>query len=197
MKNLLFMNIALNKMKDMEFIKKILTIIMYILAGGAAFSGLFLLIGMTIQLATLPGAVIFFGILFTLAIGVVFYIVTHTILIRAVEVRDIQLDEYPILTLISKLIKVVGEVYISFMLPSSIAIGILIIITGADYSIYNLLDPFMYIGFFEMIGYGVNVLDGFLIIFIGVMTSLVAFFTSYGIAEIIGLVKDIAKKSKK
>ncbi len=197
MKNLLFMNIALNKMKDMEFIKKILTIIMYILAGGAAFSGLFLLIGMTIQLATLPGAVIFFGILFTLAIGVVFYIVTHTILIRAVEVRDIQLDEYPILTLISKLIKVVGEVYISFMLPSSIAIGILIIITGADYSIYNLLDPFMYIGFFEMIGYGVNVLDGFLIIFIGVMTSLVAFFTSYGIAELIGLVKDIAKKSKK
>lgn len=122
--------------------------------------------------------------------------VVHVLIARANYINKIQLSHYPILTLISKLIKIIGEVYITFLFPICIAMGFFVIFSSSDYLSYMLLEPFRFTGVFTFIGYGYhfNPMDGLTVMIFGLFASLTIFFATYGISELITLIVNVGKK---
>ena len=201
MKNFLFMGKVLDKFNDVEFIKKLVIICLRVVAGLISLGGLFFVFALLSEIfrGYLGGATAFLGLIFTLIFGIIVYMVVHVILIRANNFKNLGLKTYPILTIIAKLVKVMGEVYITFILPITILLGIFIIFSSGDNQSYLLLEPFTFTGAFGFIShvYYLEPIDGLLVIFFGFYASLVAFFTTYGLSELIKLLTYIGRNTRK
>ena len=192
MNKVFFMEGLLKKIGDVNFIKGVVHKALCAIAGFIAIMGFFIFFQILTELGRLPGAMTFVGFIFALAVIVITYIVVHTLVIRASEFKNLKLDKYPMITMISRLIRLVGEVFASYMIPFSVAMGLLIIFSsgGDNYIIYYLLEPFPFVP-----GLGAIVtVTGIFVMLWGLIVSLGAFLIAYAISELLILFTDIANK---
>jgi hypothetical protein len=128
-------------------------------------------------------------ILFQLLFVVALYMVAHTLFIRAQNIAELPESEFYVIPIVAIALKLVGELYASFVAVMSVAGGILIwLMRGYAYSLAMKATPLA-----PRLGNGERFTGGLLFMGGGLLAAFVALVICYFLAEAIVLITDSAR----
>ncbi len=127
-----FMKTVLQFISEGKILRKLVAIALRVLAISIAFTSL---VGWIVKwkfVFSLPVNGIIGGIIFQLLMVVAVYMVVHVMLIRAHNIERLPESEYTVIPIVSLCLKLIGEMYASFLAVMAVAGGLYIWMTGGD-----------------------------------------------------------------
>ena len=193
MEKFLFMEAVLEKISQGQFFRKAFAITLQIMTVVIAIAALVAWITVWKSISGLSSEAIVGIIIFQLLFVIAVYMVIHIILIRAGNINALPDSDYTVIPIISITLKLIGEIYASFITVISVAGGILswFIGSGAFYMVKrpNLIIP--------SYGSGEGFLGGLVFMASGLFSAIVGLVIFYFLAESVVVAVDIAKNIKK
>lgn len=187
-----FMKQVLQFFSEGKIFRKLVAVALRVLAIAIAFAGL---VGWIVKwkfVFSLPVTGIIGGIIFQLLMIVAVYTVVHVMLIRAHNIERLPESEYTVIPIVSLCLKLIGEMYASFLAVTAVAGGLYIWTTGRDAgkdllgivaSLTPVVQDLSFIGGVKFILTGATM---------GFVTLLVAYFFS----EAVIVMVDIARNTR-
>jgi hypothetical protein len=187
-----FMKQVLQFFSEGKIFRKLVAVALRGLAIAIAFAGL---VGWIVKwkfVFSLPVTGIIGGIIFQLLMIVAVYTVVHVMLIRAHNIERLPESEYTVIPIVSLCLKLIGEMYASFLAVTAVAGGLYIWTTGRDAgkdllgivaSLTPVVQDLSFIGGVKFILTGATM---------GFVTLLVAYFFS----EAVIVMVDIARNTR-
>lgn len=192
MEKYLFIKPLLQIISEGKFFRRAVAVALRVLAIIIAFAGL---VGWIIKwqfVFSLPVTGIIGGIIFQLLMVVAAYMVIHIILIRAGNIKRLPEAEYTVIPIVALCIKLLGEIYASFLAVTAVAGGLYIWMTGrnAGKDLLGILAPLVpAVGDLSFIG-------GVKFILSGAAMAFVTLLVSYFLSEIVIVMVDIARNTR-
>jgi hypothetical protein len=192
MDSYLFMESVLHLIAQGSFFRKAFARVLQALAVIVSIAGLVTWISVWRFAARAP-IVAFLGIVvFQLLFVVALYMVAHTLFIRARDIAALPEEEFFVIPIVAIALKLIGEVYASFVAVMSVAGGILIwLMRGYAFSLVKMATPFV-----PRLGNGEGFVGGLLFMGGGLFAAFVVLVVSYFLAEAICMMADSAQHIK-
>jgi len=127
-----FMKPVLQFISEGQLFRNLVAIALRVLAIVLAFASLVGWIVKWKYVFGLPVTGIIGGIIFQLLMVVAVYMVVHVMLIRAHNIERLPESEYTVIPIVSLCLKLIGEMYASFITVTAVAGGLYIWMTGRD-----------------------------------------------------------------
>lgn len=127
-----FMKPVLQFISEGQLFRNLVAIALRVLAIVLAFASLVGWIVKWKYVFGLPVTGIIGGIIFQLLMVVAVYMVVHVMLIRAHNIERLPESEYTVIPIVSLCLKLIGEMYTSFITVTAVAGGLYIWMTGRD-----------------------------------------------------------------
>jgi hypothetical protein len=192
MDSYLFMESVLQMIAQGSFFRKACAVVLQALAVVVSIAGLVMWMSVwrfaaQASFAALLGIVIF-QVLFVVAL----YMVAHTLFIRARDIASLPEGEFFAIPIAAIVLKLIGEVYASFVAVMSVGGGILIwLMRGFAFSLVRKAAPLA-----PRLGDGVGFTGGLLFMGGGLFTAFVVLVFSYFLAEAVAMMADSARNIK-
>lgn len=212
MEKYLFMKPLLQRISEGSFFKKIFSIILNIAGVIIALVGLVSFVKMWKFIFELSPSGILGGIIFQLFLLIGIYMLVHILIIRAKEIDNLPESEFTVIPIVSIFLKMIGELYASFISIISVGVGILFWFAGwyaGDLfrEIFNFIPSFMPKHFGLILQFGDEpFVQGLLVViggFFNAFFTLVFFYLlSEGVVVLVNMARDmrmirqIAEKSQ-
>jgi hypothetical protein len=192
MDSYLFMESALQWIAQERLFRKAFAVVLQVLAVVVSVAGLVAWMSFWRFAARAPFGAFVGIILFQLLFVVALYMVAHTLLIRARNVAELPESEFYVIPIVALALKLVGELYASFVAVMSVAGGILIwLMRGYAFSLVRKATPLA-----PRLGTGEGFIGGLLFMGGGLLAAFVVLVICYFLAEAIALMADSARNIK-
>ena len=193
MEKFLFMAAVLEKISQGQFFRKAFAITLQILAAVIAIAALVAWITVWKSISEFSVEAIVGIIIFQLLFVIAVYMVIHILLIRAGNINELPDSDYTVIPIVSITLKLIGEVYASFVTVISVAGGILSWFIGSG-AFYMVKRPSLLIPSY---GSGEGFWGGLVFIASGLFSAIVGLVIFYFLSESVIVAVDIAKNIKK
>ena len=193
MEKFLFMEAVLENISQGQFFRKAFAITLQILAAVIAIAALVAWITVWKSISEFSAEAIVGIIIFQLLFVIAVYMVIHILLIRAGNINELPDSDYTVIPIVSITLKLIGEVYASFITVISVAGGILSWFIGSG-AFYMVKRPSL---LFPSYGSGEGFWGGLVFIAGGLFSAIVGLVIFYFLAESVIVAVDIAKNIKK
>ena len=192
MDSYLFMESVLQLIAQGRFFRKAVAVILQALAVVVSIAGLVAWMSMWKFAARAPFfallGIVFFQLLFVVAL----YMVAHTLFIRARDIAALPDEEFYVIPIVAIALKLIGEVYASFVAVMSVAGGILIwFMRGYAFSLVKKAAPFV-----PRLGNGEGFVGGLLFMGGGLFAAFVVLVLTYFLAEAVCMMAESARNIK-
>jgi len=192
MDSYLFMESVLQPIAQGRFFRKAVAVILQALAVVVSIAGLVAWMSMWKFAARAPFfallGIVFFQLLFVVAL----YMVAHTLFIRARDIAALPDEEFYVIPIVAIALKLIGEVYASFVAVMSVAGGILIwFMRGYAFSLVKKAAPFV-----PRLGNGEGFVGGLLFMGGGLFAAFVVLVLTYFLAEAVCMMAESARNIK-
>lgn len=192
MEKYLFIKPLLQSISEGKFFRKTVAIALRVLAIAIAFASL---VGWIVKwqfVFSLPVTGIIGGIIFQLLMVVTAYMVIHIILIRAGNIERLPEAEYTVIPIVALCLKLLGEIYASFLAVTAVAGGLYIWMTGrnAGKDLLGMIAPLApTVSDLSFIG-------GVKFILSGATMAFITLLASYFLSEMVIIMVDIARNTR-
>ena len=193
MEKFLFMEAVLEKISQGQFFRKAFAITLQILAAVIAIAALVAWITVWKSISEFSAEAIVGIIIFQLLFVIAVYMVIHILLIRAGNINELPDSDYTVIPIVSITLKLLGEIYASFIAVISVAGGILSWFIGSG-AFYMVKRPSLLIPSY---GSGEGFWGGLVFMAGGLFSAIVGLVIFYFLAESVIVAVDIAKNVKK
>lgn len=193
MEKYLFMAAVLEKISQGQFFRKAFAITLQILAAVIAIAALVAWITVWKSISEFSAEAIVGIIIFQLLFVIAVYMVIHILLIRAGNINELPDSDYTVIPIVSITLKLIGEVYASFVTVISVAGGVLSWFIGSG-AFYMVKRPSLLIPSY---GSGEGFWGGLVFIAGGLFSAIVGLVIFYFLAESVIVAVDIARNIKK
>jgi predicted nucleic acid-binding Zn ribbon protein len=192
MDSYLFMESVLHLITQGSFFRKAFARVLQALAVVVSIAGLGTWMSVWRFAARAP-IVAFLGIvIFQVLFVVALYMVAHALFIRARDIAALPDEEFYVIPIAAIALKLIGEVYASFVAVMSVAGGVLIwLMRGYALSLVKMAAPFV-----PRLGKGEGFVGGLLFMGGGLFAAFVVLVVSYFLAEAICMMADCARNIK-
>lgn len=187
-----FMKTVLQSVSEGKFLRKAVAITLRTLAMVIAFASLVGWIFKWKVVFDLPVTGIIGGIIFQLLMIVAVYMVVHVMLIRSNNILLLPEAEYMVIPIVALCLKLIGEIYASFLAVTAVAGGLYIWLTGRN-AVSDLLGA---IARFVPFGGDLSFLGGVKFILTGATMAFVSLLISYFLSETVILMVDLAHSAR-
>ncbi len=192
MDSYLFMESVLQLIAQGSFFRKAFARVLQALAVVVSIAGLVMWMSVWRFAARAPIVVLLGIVIFQLLFVVALYMVAHTLFIRARDITALPDTELFVIPIAAIALKLVGEIYASFVAVMSVAGGILIwLMRGYAFSVVKMAAPFV-----PRLGNGEGFLGGLLFMGGGLFAAFVVLVVSYFLAEAVVLIAESAQNLK-
>jgi hypothetical protein len=192
MEKYLFMKPFLALISEGQFFRKAFAIVLQILAVVIAIAGL---VSWIIGWKSISGysaeatvGIIIYQLFFVIAV----YMVIHSLLIRAADIKALPDTDYTVIPIVSICLKLAGEIYACFIVAMSIGGGLLIWFVESD-AMYLIKKSAPFVPGF---GGGQGFWGGLVFMFGGIFTAILALVIFYFLSEAVMVMADTAKNIK-
>lgn len=187
-----FMKPVLQFISEGEFFRKLVAVALRVLAIAIAFASL---VGWIVKwqfVFSLPFTGIIGGIIFQLLMVVAVYMVVHVMLIRAHNIKRLPESDYMVIPILSLCLKLIGEMYASFLAVTAVAGGLYIWMTGRDAGkdLLGMVAPLVP-AFHDL-----SFIGGVKYILTGATMGFVALLVTYFLSEAAIVMVDIARNTR-
>jgi len=193
MEKYLFMAAVLEKISQGQFFRKAFAITLQILAAVIAIAALVAWITVWKSISEFSAEAIVGIIIFQLLFVIAVYMVIHILLIRAGNINELPDSDYTVIPIVSITLKLIGEIYASFVTVISVAGGILSWFIGSG-AFYMVKRPSLLIPSY---GSGEGFWGGLVFMAGGLFSAIVGLVIFYFLAESVVVAVDIARNVKK
>lgn len=176
----LFMTQLLNLLGKPGFLNKLVAVMLRVAAAVVVLVSLAFIFTAGKVTFALPAQTIMGGILFQILYILAIYSVVHAVLIRARDIEDMAPMEYPVLSMGTVLLKLIGEVYAFFVALTAIGGGIFVWFTNK--SVTAILSPMPW---FYPVPSGPNFTGGLTIMLVGVLLATAVLIGFYMLSELL------------
>ena len=192
MKKYFFMKPVLQFISEGKFFRKSVAIALRVLATVIVFAGLVAWIVKWKFVFSLPVTGIIGGIIFQLLMVLAIYMVVHVILIRAHNIERLPESEYTVIPIVSLCLKLIGEMYASFIAVTAVAGGLYIWMTGRDAGkdLLGIISPLVP-AFHDL-----TFIGGVKFILTGAIRGLITLLVAYFLSEAAIVMVDIARNTR-
>jgi hypothetical protein len=192
MDSYLFMESVLGLIAQGSFFRKAFAGVLQALAVVVSIAGLVMWMSVWRFAARAP-LVAFLGIvIFQLLFVVALYMVAHTLFIRARDITALPDGEFYVIPIAAIALKLIGEVYASFVAVMAVAGGILVwLMRGYAFSVVKMAAPFV-----PRLGNDEGFVGGLLFMGGGLFAAFVVLVVSYFLAEAVCMMADRAQNIK-
>lgn len=192
MEKYFFMKPVLQYISEGKFFRKTVAIALRVLAIAIAFASL---VGWMVKwkfVFSLPVNGIIGGIIFQLLMVVAVYMVVHVMMIRAINIERLPESEYTVIPIVSHCLKLLGEIYASFLVVTAVAGGLYIWMTGrnAGRDLLGIIAP-LAPAFHDL-----TFLGGVRFILTSATMAFVTLLCSYFLSEAVIVMVDIARNTR-
>lgn len=192
MEKYFFMKPVLQFISEGKFFRKTVAIALRVLAIAIAFASM---VGWIVNwklVFSFPVSGIIGGIVFQLLLVVAVYMVVHVMLIRSNNIERLPEAEYTVIPIVSLCLKLVGEMYASFLAVTAVAGGLYIWIAGRDAGSDLLGIVATFIPAFGDLTF----LGGVRFMLKGATMSFITLLFSYFLSEAVIVMVDIARNTR-
>jgi len=193
MEKYFFMGAVLEKISQGQFFRKAYAVTLQILAALIAIAALVSWITVWKSISAFSAEAIVGIIIFQLLFVIAVYVVIHIILIRAGNINALPDSDYTVIPIVSITLKLIGEIYASFITVISVAGGILSWFIGSG-AFYMVKRPSLLIPSY---GSGEGFWGGLVFMAGGLFSAIVGLVLFYFLAELVVVLVDIARNIKK
>jgi len=193
MEKYFFMGPVLEKISQGQFFRKAFSVTLQIMSAVIAIAALVAWITVWKSISELSAETIIGIIIFQLLFVIAVYMVIHIILIRAGNINSLPDSDYTVIPIVSITLKLLGEIYASFMTVISVAGGILSWFIGSG-AFYMVKRPSLLIPSY---GSGEGFWGGLVFMAAGLFSAIVGLVIFYFLAESVVVAVDIARNMKK
>jgi len=193
MEKYFFMGAVLEKISQGQFFRKAYAVTLQILAALIAIAALVSWITVWKSISAFSAEAIVGIIIFQLLFVIAVYVVIHIILIRAGNINALPDSDYIVIPIVSITLKLIGEIYASFITVISVAGGILSWFIGSG-AFYMVKRPSLLIPSY---GSGEGFWGGLVFMAGGLFSAIVGLVLFYFLAELVVVLVDIARNIKK
>ena len=193
MEKYFFMGAVLEIISQGQFFRKAYAVTLQILAALIAIAALVSWITVWKSISAFSAEAIVGIIIFQLLFVIAVYVVIHIILIRAGNINALPDSDYTVIPIVSITLKLIGEIYASFITVISVAGGILSWFIGSG-AFYMVKRPSLLIPSY---GSGEGFWGGLVFMAGGLFSAIVGFVLFYFLAELVVVLVDIARNIKK
>lgn len=188
MNSYLFMESVLHLIAQGSFFRKAFAVVLQALAVVLSIAGLVMWMSVWKFAGQAPFAALLGIVIFQLLFVVALYMVAHTLFIRARDIAQLPDGEFYVIPIAAITLKLVGEIYASFVAVMSVAGGILIwLMRGYAYSLVKMAVPFV-----PRLSNGEGFMGGLLFMGGGLFAAFVVLVLSYFLAETVLMLADSA-----
>jgi hypothetical protein len=192
MDSYLFMESVLQLIAQGKFFRKAFTVVLQALAIVVSIAGLVVWMSMWKFAARAPFVVLLGIVIFQLLFVLALYMVAHTLFIRARDIAQLPDEEFYVIPIAAIALKLIGEVYASFVAVMSVASGILIwLMRGYAFSLVKMAAPFV-----PRLGNGEGFVGGLLFMGGGLFAAFVVLVLTYFLAEAVLVMAESARNLK-
>ena len=192
MDSYLFMDAVLHLIAQGSFFRKAFAVVLRALAVIVSIAGLVTWISVWRFAARAPVVALLGVVIFQLLFIIALYMVAHTLFIRARDIAQLPDEEFYVIPVATIALKLVGEVYASFVAVMSVAGGILIwLMRGYAFSLVKMAAPFV-----PRLGNGEGFMGGLLFMGGGLFAAFVVLVLSYFLAEAVVVMAESARNIK-
>jgi hypothetical protein len=192
MDSYLFMESVLRLIAQGNFFRKAFARVLQAMAVVVSIAGLVTWMSVWKFAARAPIVVLVGIVIFQLLFVVALYMVAHTLFIRARDIVQLPEAEFHVIPIATIALKLIGEVYASFVAVMSVASGILIwLMRGYAFSLVKIAAPFV-----PRLGNGQEFVGGLLLMIGGLLAAFVVLVVTYFLAELVCLMADSAQNIK-
>jgi hypothetical protein len=192
MDSYLFMESVLQLIAQGSFFRKAFAVVLQALAVVVSIAGLVVWMSVWRFAAQAPFVVLLGIVIFQLLFVVALYMVAHTLFIRARDIAALPDEEFYVIPIAAIALKLVGEMYASFVAVMSVAGGVLIwLMRGYAFSVVKKAAPFV-----PRLDNGDGFLGGLLFMGGGLFAAIVVLVFSYFLAEAVAMMADSARNIK-
>jgi zinc-ribbon domain len=192
MDSYLFMESVLHLIAQGGFLRKAFARVLQALAVIVSISGLVMWMSVWRFAARSPFFVLLGIVIFQLFFVVALYMVVHTLFIRARDIAQLPDGEFYVIPIAAIALKLIGEVYASFVAVMSVAGGILIwLMRGYAFSVVKMAAPFV-----PRLGNGEGFVGGLLFMGGGLFAAFVVLVVTSFLAEAVCMMADSAQNIK-
>ena len=193
MEKYFFMGAVLEIISQGQFFRKAYAVTLQILAALIAIAALVSWITVWKSISAFSAEAIVGIIIFQLLFVIAVYVVIHIILIRAGNINALPDSDYIVIPIVSITLKLIGEIYASFITVISVAGGILSWFIGSG-AFYMVKRPSLLIPSY---GSGEGFWGGLVFMAGGLFSAIVGLVIFYFLAELVVVLVDIARNIKK
>ena len=193
MEKYFFMGAVLEIISQGQFFRKAYAVTLQILAALIAIAALVSWITVWKSISAFSAEAIVGIIIFQLLFVIAVYMVIHIILIRAGNINALPDSDYIVIPIVSITLKLIGEIYASFITVISVAGGILSWFIGSG-AFYMVKRPSLLIPSY---GSGEGFWGGLVFMAGGLFSAIVGLVIFYFLAELVVVLVDIARNIKK
>jgi len=192
MDSYLFMESVLQLIAQGRFFRKAVAVILQTLAVVVSIAGLVAWMSMWKFAARAPFFALLGIVIFQLFFVVALYMVAHALFIRARDIAQLPDEEFYVIPIAAIALKLIGEVYASFVAVMSVAGGILIwLMRGYAFSLVKKAAPFV-----PRLGNGEGFVGGLLFMGGGLFAAFVVLVLTYFLAEAVCMMAESARNLK-
>ena len=192
MDSYLFMESVLQLIAQGRFFRKAVAVILQTLAVVVSIAGLVAWMSMWKFAARAPFFALLGIVIFQLFFVVALYMVAHALFIRARDIAQLPDEEFYVIPIVAIALKLIGEVYASFVAVMSVAGGILIwLMRGYAFSLVKKAAPFV-----PRLGNGEGFVGGLLFMGGGLFAAFVVLVLTYFLAEAVCMMAESARNLK-
>ena len=192
MDSYLFMESVLRLIAQGSFFRKAFAVILQVLAAVVSIAGLVEWMSVWRFAARAPFVVLVGIVIFQLLFVVALYMVAHTLFIRARDIAQLPEGEFYVIPIAAIALKLIGEIYASFVAVMSVAGGILIwLMRGYAYSLVKKAAPFV-----PRLGNGEGFVGGLLFMGGGLFAAFVVLVVCYFLSEAVVMMAESARNIK-
>jgi hypothetical protein len=192
MDSYLFMESVLQLIAQGSFFRKAFAIVLRTLAIVVSIAGLLTWMSLWRVAAQAPFVALLCIVIFQLLFVVALYMVAHTLFIRARDIAALPDEDFYVIPIAAIALKLVGELYASFVAVMSVAGGILMWpMRGYAYSLVKMAIPFV-----PRLGNAEGFMGGLLFMAGGLFAAFVVLVLSYFLAEAVLVLAESARNIK-
>ena len=198
MEKYLFMKPVLQLISQGGFFRKVSSIFLKIIATAVLLSGLVMFFKLWKVIFELPASAMIGGFIFQLFFIVAVYMVLHTLLIRAFDIDVLPDSEFTVIPIISISLKLIGEIYASFLSVIAVGGGILLWFAGyrGGLILEGITGSLPWISNIQVFDQE-NFLGGLMFILSGLIMAFFFLIFFYLLSELTIILVNIAKSTKK
>ena len=192
MDSYLFMESVLHLIAQGSFFRKAFAVVLQALAVVVSIAGLVAWMSVWRFASRAPFVALLGIVIFQLLFVVALYMVAHTLFIRARDITALPEGEFYVIPIAAIALKLIGEVYASFVAVMSVAGGILIwLMRGYAFSLVKMAAPFV-----PRLGSGEGFMGGLLFMGGGLFAAFVVLVLTYFLAEAVVVMAESARNLK-